>query len=1605
MQLLQPIHRRLRQFQAAFTLALSSVAILAICVTLLTRVAVSQQQVEDSTEERNPESEGDSVSGVYLPSDRTLSRAMTKARERLVEREFHQSLTFLQEMLGKEEDTFLDHWDGPSDQFGLKSTARRMIGELPNEGRAAYELLHGAAARRQLEAALSSGDQDGLAQVVRKYFHTAAGYEAALALAQIEADCGHHLAASQLYQELLDTPQAVLQFDPQLSVLAAVNQLASGEPELTTATLRALAKRTPGVSVELAGQKSELPAADADMLAWLLQFVGKPLTLSRAEANWLTAHGDPARNSKHPGGPPHLKVRWQARVINDPNAETYLTDKAKLLNQRGVPAIPGARPLAVGDVVLMRTPRNIVAVDWQSGKRIWETREDDGLEAEQLRASLAAGRGEEDGNVFGGPLDQRVWDDALATSLSSDGKRVFLVRGLAVSTQEDSQAVQMMPALGGGMVSAMQTTNQLAAFDLDTQGKLVWELDGGRAGGPLAGAFFLGTPLAIDNTLYVMAEIRSAMYLLALAPQTGELLWQQQLIGLEQGIALDPVRRLAGAAPSYAGGILVCPTGAGAVIAVDIVKREFLWVYRYPRETSSTTDFRNMWQQQQQNQLLRVNSRWKDSSVFIAEGKVFITPPESTEMYCLDLRTGALVWKYRVGESLFVGCVDDGRVLLVGGEAVLALRSSDGSSAWKNDSIPLPSGALPAGEGYLSEGHYFLPLTNGEVASIDLAQGALDKSIGGDRSAPLGNLICYRGTILSQSTLVLDKFEQTNVLRQRAETALAKNANDAGALRELAEMKRVDGERAEAVRLLKRAHELAPNDALIQETLSESLLEALETNFSAFRGDAPLLRRLNHSREQEVALLRIEALGLDQLNDRPAAVDAYLQLADATADETAYLKIDDNYSARSDRWIRGRLGAIWADASPAERESLSTKLEARRPLLSDAPDAERLSRYLEYYDQLPGAVPLRLQLARLLVEAKHFQEAELEVLQLAAVSDAETQAAAAVLMTKLLATSKRPEEAAPYAAQLGDKWKEVVALDGLTGGQWLERFSQELGSKSDEQKWPNGAVAGIFDSTRAPGAAREVTVNRADTERHASFRQLRIEQDTFPEGAAMQWLIAHDGTELIGRNAEGSEVFRWGSEQDNSWLRQYYDGNFVHGARLGHILFVSMGGQIVALDALSGVAGEGEALWQAYPLGRYPVALRRNARSSTRRRDLVYYSWSDRKRATLMAGAVVGALGPATPLGVVFQEQDSLRCVHPVSGETLWKRTDVPAGCELFGDQEFVFAADVDKREAYVVRMIDGQLMGKRKLPEFPWMLTSGRNVAKIGFNTVRDKRTVYLSVTDVWTNKELFLAEYGIDARMANVEPHAVAVYETSGKFQLIDVRTGKLIVNQQLEPLAKLRSIETLSSGDQLFVMVSSQVLQQEHIPVLRPDYPIVNGLVYAFDKNTGEPLWPAPAVIRDRGIALSQPSDLPLLIFVNREMKRDTSGGGSKLRLLCLDKQTGQAVYRNDGLPDTADGRFRIRLERSGTPSVFVEMSAGEVRLTWTDQSRPPQPPANDDLESSRKIADRGLWGVGKRMSNALQDALEKPAPQNDHPRNGNEEADAPAAKDVPEPKDGK
>ncbi len=846
-----------------------------------------------------------------------------------------------------------------------------------------------------------------------------------------------------------------------------------------------------------------------------------------------------------------------------------------------------------------------------------------------------------------------------------------------------------------------------------------------------------------------------------------------------------------------------------------------------------------------------------------------MTPPESPEIYCLDLHTGKLLWHRRQSDSLFIGGVDHGNVLLVGGQSVIARRLSDGEPAWEKESLSLPSGALPAGQGYVSDGNYYLPLTSGQIAEIDMADGTLASFSPAGSNVALGNLISYRGSIVSQSPLVVDKFEQLDVLRKRTEVALAGNPNDAVAIRESAELKRADEQNPEAVRLLKRAYELAPDDPVTQEMLVELLLEELAADYSTFHADVPLVAKLIHNRDQQIELLRLDAAGLDNSGQRLAAWEAYLRLADFTAEEPAYLRVEDKYVVRSDRWISGRLAAMWSNASPDERKAIEEKLTARRPDLKNPRTAAELRHYLAHLELLPGADDVRLTLAKYLVDHDRPQEAEIELLQSLASGEQASQSTASGLMAKL-----------------SDK-----------GGKQTGRPAP---------RWPQGHVDARLTSSTTPPQPRERAGNLPNQGQPPPYRQLRIEQDFWPQASPTQWFLSNDCNEIVGRNPLGDDVFHLTVDM----ARPYRDSNLVHGARLGNLLYVVIGGQVLAIDSRQDhPTNDGDVLWPPQSqegLARDPARPRRGPPNSQIRsnRPPLYHAFG-RKRMNGAAGAALGSLGPVTPRGVVFQDENELKCVDPISGVTLWARTDIPPGCELFGDDELVFAADVSSKVAYVVRLVDGQLLEKRDRPKSEWLLTAGRNVVRY-----ESHRNPYLlSVIDVWTQKTLYEINLSDKTKTSIIEPNAIAVYESNGQFRVIDVASGKLIIDEQLEAVPDMVAMFTMRSGEDLFVFISSPVQQQFRPIVPSVDYQIVNGPVYAFNMKSGKKLWPGPALVRNRGTLLTQPPDVPFLVFADRAQIRNSSNAGiAQLRVLCLDKRTGETVYR-DQLPDSGAARSAL------------------------------------------------------------------------------------------------
>ena len=423
---------------------------------------------------------------MFLPADRHTLQKLADSRKLLAEGRYGEAVRCLGAILEGPEDFFFQPDKSSPIHRSLKAEAQRLMGQMPREGRELYELQYGARARRMLAEALEPGDIASVAEVSRRFFHTRSGYQATFLLGLDHFDHGRPLAGALTLQRLQEAGEQAEEMEPGLSLTMAACWLQAGAAEKARQALVSLRQRHPALRVAVAGREVPIFTDDAAAVDWLVGLIGTVTAASPAEVDhWLMFRGDAARNAAAAGGTPLLNMRWRVAVTDDPLTEAALEQHGRRCVEEGMPTIPALHPLAVADVLLMRTARNLLAVDFSTGKRLWEVPDEDAAEFApgvpaadlQMRQSmLMAGVG------------QRMWSDMTYGTLSSDGHCVFAIEDLDLGFGPAGNMLFRLGRVVGrnpGIVPAVnneQTSlcNRLAAYDIRS-GKLKWNL-GGPAG-------------------------------------------------------------------------------------------------------------------------------------------------------------------------------------------------------------------------------------------------------------------------------------------------------------------------------------------------------------------------------------------------------------------------------------------------------------------------------------------------------------------------------------------------------------------------------------------------------------------------------------------------------------------------------------------------------------------------------------------------------------------------------------------------------------------------------------------------------------------------------------------------------------------------------------------------------------------------------------------------------------------------------------------------------------------------------------------------------------------------------------------------------------------
>ena len=735
------------------------------------------QQFEDQ-EDGNPEA------GATLKTDPRLESILEKADRFREDGNYRFAAQLWQAVLLQSGDALFSQDD--ETYFSLVQQVENIIASLPPEGLENYRITADASAKEIMAQADSTNLASSLNQVVRQYFLSSLGDDAAFELGCIYLDDYDFIGARRIFEKIVDRfpdPSVSL---AQVYVRIALCQSFLGEPELAEASLAMAAD---------SGDETVY-----EQIKLVRESLGKITEQNNSIVNnsWTCRLGDFKRYGVMPNVSEKmmksdLVAAWQF----------YYEPKKAFKNKKDVEGgtllgTSSHSPLALE--TMNSTEDDLVkswtAKSWRpaghllfdSGKVFFKSAADMiAFDTEQILS--ATQQDEADSNVL--PIWRSMWrnnfsiDDATKTlqavrrSFSSYGRR----RGASFETDDpaESHEVQLFgdnvfleASIHNGTLYSIEgsrfddesnlsdrtpnapwnasfrrtRSNFLTAYDVKT-GMTLWTLpkqDGNLL--PLdldsewlAGGGFMSAPIGYGNLLLAPINHAGSIWVYALDPaQEGKTVWKSFLCDEpETGASAWPAIDL-----SLDGSDLFVSCGMGVVFILDPSTGMVRFARRYQRDGSVDTAFRTLnWNNP------KINFDGWTNDVIIPFGRQMICfSSDTNKVSAYDRNTGELIWQNpndpRGKKVEYLLGVYNGILYAAGRETIVAFNlNEEGRMVWGGEQIF--DGKTSYGRGMLTPNGIYIPVGK-SIYKFDLDGDGVDAKklaavnvqLGTD--APVGNL-------------------------------------------------------------------------------------------------------------------------------------------------------------------------------------------------------------------------------------------------------------------------------------------------------------------------------------------------------------------------------------------------------------------------------------------------------------------------------------------------------------------------------------------------------------------------------------------------------------------------------------------------------------------------------------------------------------------------------------------------------------------------------------------------------------------------------------------------------------------------------------------------
>lgn len=1464
------------------------------CLVLLLVVFASTAAAQFGIRNRQ-----DMRGGQFIEPDRSLRQELSDAKEAIDEARFGDAVIILGQLLARKAEPGISELQGQdffyeSEQESLSGNsllreAENLLSQLPSKGLEIYDLRYGSLAAAELKQAVGQQDWQGIAKVSREYLLTDAGQQATLLLGYHAIVEGQPLAAALTLDRLYRYERLRNKLGAQLIVALAGSWHQAGQAERAVEVLVAL-NGDSDQRIKLAGREVELPKTSGDVAVitkWLDQHF--PVLAQRQDdspTDQPLAGGSPARTGYRGSELPMRNERWMKQTTWSIRQQEFLQSFQATREASGTFPIPTWQPIVVGNTVLAKTTEGMVAIDFETGKYVWEYPWfSDSLDGTAVPTDEIPDDGQRHRLLV-----QRVWNDLPFGRVSSDGKRAFMLMDLG----EVRQAT--FNQFGGGFQGIQKSTggtNTLVALDIATEGKLVWTIGGEFSAEPqLADSFFMGPPLPIDGLLYAIVEQKADMFLVCLDPVTGALQWRQHLVAVESGsIEDDPIRRIGGAVPAYADGTIVCPTGHGAIVAMDLATRTFRWGFRY-RRVDMMGQMSRAFGNRSDNDGSSYMSRWNDGTPLIYKGQVLFTPVEGDRLYALDLQTGKPSWATIPREDWqYLAGVSDDTAILVGNDTIRGIDIANGNRRWDYEA-PLTNGEAIVGRGAFGPGQFLFPTSAGELVSIGTRDGQL---IGSQQvHFPLGNLVSVRGQLLSQSATHLAMARGRKTAAASVESALLADPSNRWATICKGELLLEQGERDEALQWLGRIPADAPEYEEARVLIVEAMVGALRSDFATNIELLEALDKVAELPQERAEVLRLKASGLLEAGKFVAAAEALLELSSPQVnfmgiqafDANQRIELSDGRSANLDGWISARVDELVSRADAEALMQVNALVAQRLDKLTSitGPSGQQLQRHFGHFE---ACDPILLAVADRFRKEGAFLPAErlLRGAIASADSDARRDRWLATLAGLYLHVQWESDALAtfakiktPEAETFDDPWtsdqlKQLIRLAG-----------EEKAAPLSLADWPKHAHAQPMEfPNEVGGSSNLLEMMQRDGQAFAHWKVLASESTDSLQMQTPQGMLGPM------YRLESSVSRRNGPEQ------VYID----HG-----MMIVVLPSAVIGIDLFQAMQNPNDMeIWRRVwrtSNGNSDIQTRRapNLLGQMQQRHFNAQNQPALRTSSIRSGQFV------------MLQTRTLTAVDVLTGKDRWRTVvNVDDGYVAASDS-VVSVISPSTRQVFRYRSSDGQPLETQpwvEAGEHIWSITDARVLSytetPAGDNAAG---AIELRLWDATTG-DVLIDSQSIQAGSKGqvVENRFAVALEPDGGLHIWDLQSGKALESSQLPQSGPLLNMHALLWEDRLVVLPNVEMPENKEIRYSRSakdqQHVEVAGAAMAYDIVTGKPLWDKPFEMAEFGVTLGQPVGGPLL-FLSRRERPTRSGNGIpswSITLQAIDLRDGSLAHESIGL----------------------------------------------------------------------------------------------------------